>query len=111
MGDLTNGQTVNLSFSLVELKLVFSSGKRLYLLKVGFMGTAIERTLVQEHRRNICLLDIDWKRNLIYWTNAEGHLFCSTGYSGEKQKIWLEHTGRLGWLVLIFPLFSGSKIN
>nr|XP_019606113.1 PREDICTED: low-density lipoprotein receptor-related protein 1-like isoform X2 [Rhinolophus sinicus] len=91
-----------------ELKLVFSSGKRLYLLKVGFMGTAIERTLVQEHRRNICLLDIDWKRNLIYWTNAQGHLFCSTGYSGEKQKIWMEHTvcsasvdiatGNLYWL-------------
>ncbi|KAF3825521.1 hypothetical protein GH733_005503 [Mirounga leonina] len=76
-----------------ELKLVFSSGKRLYLLKVGFMGTAIERTLVQEHPRNIYLLDIDWKRNLIYWTNAQGQLFCSTGYSGEKREIWTEHTG------------------
>ncbi|XP_034860006.1 low-density lipoprotein receptor-related protein 5-like [Mirounga leonina] len=75
-----------------ELKLVFSSGKRLYLLKVGFMGTAIERTLVQEHPRNIYLLDIDWKRNLIYWTNAQGQLFCSTGYSGEKREIWTEHT-------------------
>uniref|UniRef100_A0A8C0RRE5 EGF-like domain-containing protein n=1 Tax=Canis lupus familiaris TaxID=9615 RepID=A0A8C0RRE5_CANLF len=91
-----------------ELKLVFSSGKRLYLLKVGFMGTAIERTLVQEHPRNIYLLDIDWKRNLIYWTNAQGQLFCSTGYSGEKQEIWTEHTvcsasvdiatGNLYWL-------------
>nr|XP_035929566.1 low-density lipoprotein receptor-related protein 1-like isoform X4 [Halichoerus grypus] len=75
-----------------ELKLVFSSGKRLYLLKVGFMGTAIERTLVQEHPRNIYLLDIDWKRNLIYWTNAQGQLFCSSGYSGEKREIWTEHT-------------------
>ncbi|XP_029806015.1 very low-density lipoprotein receptor-like [Suricata suricatta] len=75
-----------------ELKLVFSSGKRLYLLKVGFMGTALERTLVQEHPRNIYLLDIDWKRNLIYWTEAQGHLFFSTGYSGEKREIWTEHT-------------------
>ncbi|XP_066878606.1 low-density lipoprotein receptor-related protein 2-like [Kogia breviceps] len=91
-----------------ELKLVFSSGKRLYLLKVGFMGTAIERSLVQEHPRNIYLLDIDWKRNLIYWTNTQGHLFCSTGYSGEKQEIWTERTvcsanvdiptGNLYWL-------------
>ncbi|KAM5275816.1 low-density lipoprotein receptor-related protein 2-like isoform 3-T4 [Hipposideros larvatus] len=91
-----------------ELKLVFSSGKRLYLLKVGFMGTAIERTLLQEHPRNIYLLDIDWKRNLIYWTNAQGHLFCSTGYSGEMQEIWVERTvcsgnvdistGNLYWL-------------
>lgn len=54
-----------------ELKLLFSSGKHLYLLKVGFIGTAIEKTLVQEHRRNIYLLDVDWKRNLIYWTNAQ----------------------------------------
>ncbi|TKC52997.1 hypothetical protein EI555_015648, partial [Monodon monoceros] len=88
-----------------ELKLLFSSGKRLYLLKVGFMGTAIERSLVQEHPGNIYLLDIDWKRNLVYWTNTQGHLFCSTGYSGEKQEIWTEHTanvdiptGNLYWL-------------
>ncbi|XP_045854082.1 low-density lipoprotein receptor-related protein 1B-like isoform X4 [Meles meles] len=91
-----------------ELKIVFSSSKRLYLLKVGFMGTAIERTLVQEHPRNIYLLDIDWKRNLVYWTNAQGQLFCSAGYSGEKQEIWTEHTvcsakvdistGNLYWL-------------
>ncbi|KAJ8791880.1 hypothetical protein J1605_020256 [Eschrichtius robustus] len=91
-----------------KLKLVFSSGKRLYLLKVGFMGTAIERSLVQEHPRNIYLLDIDWKRNLVYWTNTQGHLFCSTGYSGEKQEIWTERTvcsanvdiptGNLYWL-------------
>ncbi|XP_035867015.1 low-density lipoprotein receptor-related protein 4-like [Phyllostomus discolor] len=91
-----------------DLKLVFSSGKRLYVLKVGFMGTAIERTLVQEHPRNIYLLDVDWKRDLVYWTNAEGHLFCSTGYSGEKQEIWTEQTvcsanvdiatGHLFWL-------------
>ncbi|XP_037382568.1 prolow-density lipoprotein receptor-related protein 1-like [Talpa occidentalis] len=91
-----------------ELKLVFSSGKHLYLLKVGFMGTAIERTLLQEHPWNIYLLDIDWKRNTIYWTNAQGYLFYSTSYSGEKQKIWTEHsvcsanvdiaTGNLYWL-------------
>ncbi|XP_059738378.1 low-density lipoprotein receptor-related protein 6-like [Bos taurus] len=91
-----------------ELKLVFSSGKRLYLLKVGFMGTAIERSLVQEHPRNIYLLDIDWKRNLIYWTDTQGHLFHSTGYLGDKQEIWTEHTvcsanvdiptGNLYWL-------------
>ncbi|KAG8509659.1 Low-density lipoprotein receptor-related protein 2 [Galemys pyrenaicus] len=91
-----------------ELKLVFSSGKRLYMLKVGFMGTSIERTLLQEHPWNIYLLDIDWKRNTIYWTNTHGYLFYSTGYSGEKQKIWTEHsvcsasvdisTGSLYWL-------------
>ncbi|KAI4529639.1 hypothetical protein MG293_020317 [Ovis ammon polii] len=75
-----------------EFKLVFSSGKRLYLLKVGFMGTAIERSLVQEHPRNIYLLDIDWKRNLIYWTDTQGHLFRSTGYLGDKQEIWTECT-------------------
>ncbi|KAG5194401.1 hypothetical protein JEQ12_013198 [Ovis aries] len=75
-----------------EFKLVFSSGKRLYLLKVGFMGTAIERSLVQEHPRNIYLLDIDWKRNLIYWTDTQGHLFRSTGYLGDKQEIWTERT-------------------
>ena len=103
--------TVNLSFSLVDLKLVFSSGKHLYLLKVGFMGTAIERTLVQEHPRNIYLLDVDWKRNLIYWTSAEGHLFYSAGYSGAKQKIWTERTGELGCLFWICPLFSGTKIK
>lgn len=90
---------------------MFSSGKHLYLLKVGFMGTAIERTLVQEHPRNIYLLDIDWKRNLIYWTSAQGHLFCSTGYSGEKQEIWTERAGQLGWLFGICPLFFGSKIT
>ena len=108
---LANGQTVNLLFPLVELKVVFSSGKRLYLLKVGFMGTAIERTLVQEHPRNIYLLDIDWKRNLIYWTNAQGRLFFSTGYSGEKREIWTERTGKLGGYFGFFPLFSGSKIK
>lgn len=102
---LTNGKTVNLFFSLLELKLVFSSGKRIYLLKVGFMGTAIERTLVQGHSRKIYPLDFDWKRNLIYWTNAQGQLFCSTGYSGEKQENWTEHMGKLGWQFWIFPLF------
>ncbi|KAJ1066726.1 hypothetical protein K5549_006278 [Capra hircus] len=91
-----------------KFKLVFSSGKRLYLLKVGFMGTAIERSLVQEHPRNIYLLDIDWKRNLIYWTDTQGHLFRSTGYLGDKQEIWTERTvcsanvdiptGNLYWL-------------
>lgn len=108
----TEGWTVNLSFSLVDLKVVFSSGKRLYLLKVGFLGTAIERTLVQEHPQNIYLLDIDWKRNLIYWTSAQGHLFCSTGYSGKKQAIWTERAGQLGWLFGICPFFFfGSKIT
>ncbi|KAM5264320.1 low-density lipoprotein receptor-related protein 2-like [Ctenodactylus gundi] len=90
------------------LKLVFSSGKRLYLLKVGSMGTAVERTLVQEHPEDIYLLDVDWKRNLVYWANAQGHLVSSTGYSGQKQEIWTEHTvcsanvdistGNLYWL-------------
>ncbi|KAB1257521.1 Low-density lipoprotein receptor-related protein 2 [Camelus dromedarius] len=104
----TCSSKINLSFSLIELKLVFSSGKRLYLLKVGFMGTSIERTVIQEHPRNIYLLDIDWKRNLIYWTDTRGHLFHSTGYSGEKQEIRTEHTvcsasvdiptGNLYWL-------------
>ncbi|KAM6149597.1 prolow-density lipoprotein receptor-related protein 1-like [Erethizon dorsatum] len=75
-----------------ELKLVISSGKRLYLLKVGSMGSAIERTLIQEHPGNVYLLDIDWKRNFIYWTNAQGHLVYSTGYSGQKQEIWTQHT-------------------
>ncbi|EHA98609.1 Low-density lipoprotein receptor-related protein 2 [Heterocephalus glaber] len=75
-----------------KLKLVFSSGKRLYLLKVGSMGAAIERTLIQEHPENVYLLDIDWKRNFIYWTNAQGHLVYSTGYSGQKQEIWTQHT-------------------
>ncbi|XP_036314275.2 low-density lipoprotein receptor-related protein 1B isoform X1 [Pipistrellus kuhlii] len=102
------GMSLLSSGSCSDLKLVFSTGKRLYLLKIGFMGTAIERTLVQEHPSNIYLLDIDWKRNLIYWTSAQGHLFCSTGYSGKKQEIWTERavcsanvdisTGNLFWL-------------
>ncbi|KAM5312338.1 low-density lipoprotein receptor-related protein 2-like [Glossophaga mutica] len=104
-----------------DLKLVFSSGKRLYLLKVGFMGTAIERTLVQEHPRNIYLLDVDWKRNLVYWTSAEGHLFCSTGYSGEKQEIWTERTvcsanvdiatGNLFWLACDRSVIQRTRIT
>ncbi|XP_032774864.1 low-density lipoprotein receptor-related protein 1-like [Rattus rattus] len=75
-----------------ELKVVFSSGKRLYLLKVSSMGRAIERTLVEEHAGNLYLLDIDWKRNFIYWSNAQGHLVYSSGYSGEKQEIWTQQT-------------------
>lgn len=93
----TCGQRTYFSFFLVELKLMFSSGKHLYLLKVGFMGTFIERTLVQEHSWNIYLLDIDWKRNLIYWNNAQGHLFRSTVFSREKQEIWKEPPGKLGY--------------
>ncbi|XP_036065103.1 prolow-density lipoprotein receptor-related protein 1-like isoform X3 [Onychomys torridus] len=91
-----------------ELKVVFSSGKRLYLLKVSSMGTAVERTLVEEHAGNLYLLDIDWKRNFIYWSNAQGHLVYSAGYSGQKQQIWTQHTvcsanvdistGNLFWL-------------
>ncbi|XP_077000319.1 uncharacterized protein LOC143669622 [Tamandua tetradactyla] len=91
-----------------ELKLVFSSGKHLYLLKVGFMGTAMEKTLVHKYPRNTYLLDIDWKRNLIYWTDAQAHLLYSTGYSGKKQEIQTERTicsanvdistGNLYWL-------------
>ncbi|XP_052607990.1 low-density lipoprotein receptor-related protein 1-like isoform X4 [Peromyscus californicus insignis] len=91
-----------------ELKVVFSSGKRLYLLKVSSMGTAVERTLVEEHAGNLYLLDIDWKRNFIYWSNAQGHLVYSAGYSGQKQEIWTQHTvcsasvdistGNLFWL-------------
>ncbi|XP_051025717.1 prolow-density lipoprotein receptor-related protein 1-like [Acomys russatus] len=90
------------------LKVVFSSGKRLYLLKVSSMGTAIERTLVEEHAGNLYLLDIDWKRNFIYWSNAQGHLVYSAGYSGQKQELWTQHTvcsasvdistGNLFWL-------------
>ncbi|XP_012966153.2 prolow-density lipoprotein receptor-related protein 1 [Mesocricetus auratus] len=91
-----------------EFKVVFSSGKRLYLLKVSAMGTAVERTLVEEHAGHLYLLDIDWKRNLIYWSNAQGHLVYSAGYSGQKQEIWTQHTvcsanvdistGNLFWL-------------
>ncbi|GAB1293100.1 Predicted gene, 19410 [Apodemus speciosus] len=76
----------------MKLKVVFSSGKRLYLLKVSSMGSAIERTLVEEHAGNLYLLDIDWKRNFIYWSNAQGHLVYSAGYSGEKQEISTQHT-------------------
>uniref|UniRef100_A0A8C2UPT3 Low-density lipoprotein receptor-related protein 1-like n=1 Tax=Chinchilla lanigera TaxID=34839 RepID=A0A8C2UPT3_CHILA len=75
-----------------EFKLVISSGKRLYVLKVGSMGSAIEKTLIQEHPGNIYLLDIDWKRNFIYWANAQGHLVYSSGYSGQKQELWTQHT-------------------
>ncbi|XP_071068728.1 low-density lipoprotein receptor-related protein 4-like isoform X3 [Dasypus novemcinctus] len=91
-----------------KFKLVFSSGKHLYLLKVGFLGAALEKTLLQQLPRDVYLLDIDWKRNLVYWTNAQGHLFYSTGYSREKQGIWTERsicaanvdmpTGHLYWL-------------
>ncbi|XP_014393375.1 PREDICTED: low-density lipoprotein receptor-related protein 1B isoform X1 [Myotis brandtii] len=115
------GMSLLPSGSCSDLKLVFSSGKRLYLLKVGFMGTAIERTLVQEHPRNIYLLDVDWKRNLIYWTSAQGHLFCSTGYSGKKQEIWTEHavcsanvdisTGNLFWLPCDRSIIQKTRIT
>ncbi|XP_050002772.1 low-density lipoprotein receptor-related protein 1-like isoform X2 [Alexandromys fortis] len=91
-----------------ELKVVFSSGKRLYLLKVSSMGSAIERTLVEEHAGNLYLLDVDWKRNFIYWSDAQGHLIYSEGYSGQKREIWTQHTvcsanvdistGNLFWL-------------
>jgi hypothetical protein len=76
------------------------------------MGTAIERTLVQEHPGNIYLLDVDWKRNLIYWTNARGHLVYSTGYSGEKQEIWTERTSKLRchFVFLLIFSFSDSEI-
>ncbi|VTJ88710.1 Hypothetical predicted protein, partial [Marmota monax] len=92
-----------------ELKLVFSSGKRLYLLKVGSMGSAIERTLVEEHSGNIYLLDIDWKRNLIYWTNAQGHLVYSTGYSGQKLEIWTRRTGLQSLSLLKNRTYSLNK--
>ncbi|XP_016064546.1 PREDICTED: low-density lipoprotein receptor-related protein 2-like [Miniopterus natalensis] len=115
------GMSLSPSGTCSDLKLVFSSGKHLYLLKVGFMGTAIERTLVQEHPRNIYLLDIDWKRNLIYWTSAQGHLFCSTGYSGEKQEIWTERavcsanvdisTGNLFWLPCDRSVIQKTRIT
>lgn len=94
---------MNLSLPFVEFKVVFSSGKRLYLLKVSAMGTAVERTLVEEHSGNLYLLDIDWKRNLIYWSNAQGRLIYSAGYSGQKQEIWTQHTGEL-WCHLVFFL-------
>ncbi|ERE90844.1 low-density lipoprotein receptor-related protein 4 [Cricetulus griseus] len=105
-----------------EFKVVFSSGKRLYLLKVSAMGTAVERTLVEEHSGNLYLLDIDWKRNLIYWSNAQGRLIYSAGYSGQKQEIWTQHTvcsanvdistGNLFWLPCdrgVFQCLDGSK--
>lgn len=106
---LIDREIANLSFLFVELKVIFSSGKRLYLLKVSSMGRAIERTLIEEHAGNLYLLDIDWKRNFIYWANAQGHLVYSAGYSGEKQEIWTQQTGEL-WQASFLLLFSDSKI-
>ncbi|XP_039769300.1 low-density lipoprotein receptor-related protein 2-like isoform X2 [Ornithorhynchus anatinus] len=90
----------------IELKLVFSSGKKIFLLKVGFLGMTEEKTLLQEHPKTISLLDYDWKRDTAYWIDDFGHLMYSTGSSGKE--ILTDHpvcsasvdisTGDLYWL-------------
>ncbi|XP_069092979.1 low-density lipoprotein receptor-related protein 2-like [Pleurodeles waltl] len=68
-----------------NMKIVFASGKKIKMLEVGFPGDDVKMTLVQELSKNLKLMDVDWKRSLVYWTDTSGQLMRSSGLLGSVQ--------------------------
>ncbi|KAM4048930.1 low-density lipoprotein receptor-related protein 2-like [Anomaloglossus baeobatrachus] len=90
-----------------NLKLVYGNGDGIYFLELGFQGVIIKRTIIWKTPR-INLMAVDWKRELVYWTDEHGLLLRSNGFSGNPKVIHTSGavcivkidiaTGNLYWL-------------
>ncbi|XP_066430938.1 low-density lipoprotein receptor-related protein 6-like [Eleutherodactylus coqui] len=72
-----------------NLKIVYGNSSGIYILELGFQGGVMEQTAVWQAAK-MNLMDVDWKRDLVYWTDEHGLLLRSNGLS-EKPKVI--HTG------------------
>ncbi|XP_069482623.1 vitellogenin receptor Yl-like [Ambystoma mexicanum] len=68
-----------------NLKILYASGKKINLLEIGFRRDDAKTHLVQELSKDLILMEVDWKRNLVYWTDANGQLMRSSGMLGSVQ--------------------------
>ncbi|XP_075458989.1 low-density lipoprotein receptor-related protein 2-like [Ascaphus truei] len=82
-----SGQFLLPSGKCENLKIMCSGANEINLLEFGFQGTFLKKTLVQQLLTNMKLMDVDWKRDLVYWTDDDGQLMRSNGVLGSVQVI------------------------
>lgn len=70
-----------------NLKIMSGSANEINLLEFGFKGFLEKKTPIVEMSTTIKLADVDWKQNMIYWTDGGGRLKRSNGVSGVVQII------------------------
>ncbi|KAG8593872.1 hypothetical protein GDO81_000976 [Engystomops pustulosus] len=70
------------------LKIMYGTDNGIYLLELGFQGVFTKQTVKKAPKIN--LMDVDWKRDLIYWTDDHGLLLRSSGLFENPKVI---HTG------------------
>ncbi|KAM4706690.1 low-density lipoprotein receptor-related protein 2-like [Discoglossus pictus] len=71
-----------------NVKIMCAGANEINLIELGFQGSFVKKTLLQQMSTNMSLMDVDWKRDLVYWTDSIGHLMRSTGISGSVQVIF-----------------------
>ncbi|XP_040181351.1 low-density lipoprotein receptor-related protein 1-like isoform X2 [Rana temporaria] len=59
-----------------NLKIMYGDAEGIYMTELGFQGLVVKKNVVRQ-ARNINLMDFDWKRNLVYWTDENGLLMRS----------------------------------
>lgn len=55
---------------------MYGDSEGIYMTELGFQGLVVKKNVVRQ-ARNINLMDFDWKRNLVYWTDENGLLMRS----------------------------------
>ncbi|XP_072261337.1 low-density lipoprotein receptor-related protein 2-like [Pyxicephalus adspersus] len=69
-----------------NLKIMYSDSNGIYMAELGVQGAFVKRNLVRQ-ATNIILMDFDWKRNLVYWTDEHGLLMRSNENLGNVKVI------------------------
>ncbi|XP_077334553.1 uncharacterized protein LOC143975874 [Lithobates pipiens] len=69
-----------------NLKIMYGDANGIYMTELGFQGLAVKKNFVRQ-ARNINLMDFDWKRNLVYWTDEHNLLMRSNNLLGDAKVI------------------------
>lgn len=64
------------------------------MIELGFQGVFMKKNVVRQ-ATNINLMDFDWKRNLVYWTDERGLLMRSNENLGNVKVIETSGAGKL----------------
>ncbi|KAM5194042.1 low-density lipoprotein receptor-related protein 2-like [Mantella aurantiaca] len=71
-----------------NLKIMHYDFNGIYMTELGFQGAFVKKNVVRKSANNkMNLMDFDWKRNLVYWTDEHGLLMRSNEILGNVKVI------------------------
>ncbi|XP_064421958.1 very low-density lipoprotein receptor [Latimeria chalumnae] len=105
----------------LDLKMLYVSRKKVYLLKLGPMGAFIGKDLLLEQTEDLHTVELDWKRSFIYWSNKKGQVSRSIVPGGKPERIQIANsvcsirvdipTGNFYWLSCEKRLIGVTGVN